>query len=50
MRLYTLPHNPAYRACMTVKGYMQSHMLDYYLGFGMKPPPPPRITTAPGTP
>jgi rhamnogalacturonan endolyase len=43
-RLYTLPHNPEYRACFTVKGYLQSNMVDYYLGDGMTPPPPPNIT------
>lgn len=43
IRLYTLPHNPEYRACMTVKGYMQSNMVDYYLGDGMETPPAPRI-------
>lgn len=42
-RLYTLPHNPEYRLCFTVKGYLQSNMLDYYLGGGMTPPPPPAI-------
>ncbi|AQQ08984.1 Rhamnogalacturonan endolyase YesW precursor [Sedimentisphaera cyanobacteriorum] len=42
-RLYTLPHNPAYRNSMTVKGYMQSHQLDYYLGEGMTDPPKPNI-------
>ncbi|MBN1516622.1 hypothetical protein JXA32_08630 [Candidatus Sumerlaeota bacterium] len=47
-RLYTLPHNPAYRNCMTVKGYMQSHMLDYYLGEGMTTPPAPDIRYAAG--
>lgn len=45
-RLYTLPHNPAYRNCMTTKGYMQSHQLDYYLGHGMTAPPPPPIVLA----
>lgn len=45
VRLYTLPHNPAYRAGMTVKGYMQSHMVDYYLGDGMETPQKPNITT-----
>lgn len=45
-RLYTLPHNPAYRNCMTTKGYMQSHQLDYYLGHGMTTPPPPPIVLA----
>ena len=50
VRLYTLPHNPTYRAGMTVKGYMQSHMIDYYLGEGMETPPAPNITTAGQTP
>ncbi len=40
---YTLPQNPAYRNCFTVRGYYQSHMLDYYLGEGMKNPPVPKI-------
>jgi rhamnogalacturonan endolyase len=43
VRLYTLPHNPLYRACMTVKGYLQSHLVDYYLGEGMSAPPTPNI-------
>lgn len=43
-RLYTLPHNPGYRACMTVKGYMQSNLVDYYLGDGMTTPSAPNIT------
>jgi rhamnogalacturonan endolyase len=43
-RLYTLAHNPAYRNGMTLKGYMQSHAVDYYLGFGMKLPSAPAIT------
>lgn len=47
IRLYTLPHNPEYRASMTVKGYMQSHMVDYYLGEGMNPPSVPHITVTP---
>lgn len=42
-RLYTLPHNPEYRNSMTVKGYLQSHLVDYYLGDGMSPPPTPSI-------
>jgi autotransporter-associated beta strand protein len=42
-RLYTLPHNPEYRLCFTVKGYLQSNMIDYYLGDGMAPPPMPAI-------
>ena len=44
-RLYTLAHNPAYRNDMTVKGYMQSHHVDYFLGAGMSPPPRRRSHT-----
>jgi hypothetical protein len=29
---------------MTLKGYMQSHHVDYFLGVGMTTPPPPNIT------
>jgi len=43
-RLYTLAHNPAYRNDMTVKGYMQSHQVDYYLGNGMSAPARPQIS------
>ncbi|MGN9911537.1 carbohydrate-binding protein [Phytohabitans sp. LJ34] len=43
-RLYTLAHNPAYRNAMTLKGYMQSHHVDYFLGSGMATPPRPAIT------
>ncbi|MEV4571550.1 hypothetical protein AB0K12_48055 [Nonomuraea sp. NPDC049419] len=43
-RLYTLAHNPAYRNGMTLKGYMQSHHVDYFLGAGMTRPPRPNIT------
>ncbi|NGY65249.1 hypothetical protein G7043_40780 [Lentzea sp. NEAU-D13] len=43
-RLYTLAHNPAYRNAMTLKGYMQSHHVDYFLGVGMSRPPRPNIT------
>ncbi|KAI7779781.1 hypothetical protein LA080_000378 [Diaporthe eres] len=43
IRLYTLPHNPAYRNSMTLKGYVQSHHLDYFLGQGMSTPPQPNI-------
>ena len=42
-RIYTLPHNPEYRNCMTMKGYMQQHNLDYFLGNGMSTPPTPNI-------
>lgn len=45
-RLYTLSQNPAYRNCMTVKGYYQSNMLDYYLGHGMSAPVKPDIVLA----
>ncbi|RVX43745.1 hypothetical protein EDD27_6439 [Nonomuraea polychroma] len=45
-RLYTLAHNPAYRNAMTLKGYMQSHHVDYFLGAGMAKPPRPNITYA----
>lgn len=43
-RIYTLPHNPAYRNCMTFKGYYQSNMVDFYLGNGMNTPPKPNIS------
>lgn len=42
-RIYTLPHNPCYRNCMTLKGYNQSHMTDFYLGYGMDTPEAPNI-------
>ncbi|MXN90115.1 T9SS type A sorting domain-containing protein [Flavobacterium sp. Sd200] len=47
-RLYTLAHNPAYRNCMTIKGYMQSHHTDYFLGAGMSTPEQPDIYYADG--
>ncbi len=43
VRLYTLAHNPAYRNSLTVHGYKQSHLVDYYLGFDMSPPAAPNI-------
>lgn len=43
IRLYTLPHNPAYRNTLAVKGYLQSTLVDYYLGNGLKTPTPPHI-------
>lgn len=46
-RLYTLAQNPAYRNSMTIKGYVQSHLTDYYLGHGMSTPPTPNIYLAP---
>jgi rhamnogalacturonan endolyase len=45
-RLYTLAHNPAYRNSMTLKGYLQSHHVDYFLGAGMATPPRPNIAYA----
>ncbi|MEH1124976.1 rhamnogalacturonan lyase family protein [Micromonospora sp. CPCC 206061] len=45
-RLYTLAHNPAYRNSMTLKGYLQSGNVDYFLGHGMSQPPRPAITYA----
>lgn len=42
-RLYTPAQNPAYRLCFTTKGYMQSTLVDYYLGDGMISPPKPNI-------
>ncbi|RSL54335.1 hypothetical protein CEP54_009930 [Fusarium duplospermum] len=43
IRLYTLAHNPNYRNDLTVKGYIQSHHVDYFLGQGMEQPPRPNI-------
>jgi hypothetical protein len=43
-RIYTLVHDPEYRNSMCEKGYIQSHMLDFYLGDGMTDPPRPNIT------
>ncbi|MCC4587590.1 carbohydrate-binding protein [Xanthomonas sp. NCPPB 1067] len=42
-RHYTMAHNPAYRNHMTIKGYLQSPLLDYYFGGGMGASPRPRI-------
>ncbi|KAJ3547567.1 hypothetical protein NM208_g1456 [Fusarium decemcellulare] len=42
-RLYTLAHNPNYRNDLTVKGYIQSHHVDYFLGQDMKTPAQPNI-------
>lgn len=42
-RLYTLAHNPEYRLSLTVRGYLQSTQVDYYLGYGMQTVPQPRI-------
>ena len=43
-RIYTLPHNPGYRNCFTMKGYYQSNMADFYLGQDMERPAKPNIT------
>lgn len=43
-RIYTLPHNPYYRNCLTTKGYYQNPYVDYFLGYKMSPPPVPNIT------
>lgn len=43
LRIPTLAHNPAYRAAMTTKGYLQCHHPDYFLGPGMVRPPRPDI-------
>lgn len=49
-RLYTMAQNPAYRNHMTIKGYMQSPYVDYYLGDGMSTPPVPNIAYVTGAP
>lgn len=49
-RLYTMAHNPEFRTGMTTKGYMQNPLLDYYMGFGMSPPPAPHIRYAGSAP
>lgn len=43
IRLYTLAHNPQYRNDMTLKGYLQSSNVNYFLGHGMRTPPMPNI-------
>jgi rhamnogalacturonan endolyase len=51
-RIYTLMHNPAYRAAVAWQnvGYNQPPHVDYYLGTGMTfPPPKPNIVTEGGT-
>ncbi|WP_131469917.1 hypothetical protein [Xanthomonas citri] len=42
-RFYTMAQNPAYRDHMTLKGYMQSPLPDYYLGSEMTYPVTPNI-------
>lgn len=50
-RIYTLMHNPQYRLSVAWQnvGYNQPPYTDYYLGVGMKTPPPPNITVIPPT-
>lgn len=43
IRLYSLAQNPCYRSGMTVKGYVQASMLDYFLGYDMDMPSKPNI-------
>jgi autotransporter-associated beta strand protein len=40
-RIYCLMQNPQYRCESTVKGYVESSYVDYYLGWGMTQPQPP---------
>ncbi len=47
IRLYTLAQNPLYRSNMASKGYLESHLTDYYLGDGMDTPPTPNIYLTP---
>lgn len=46
-RLYSLAQNPLYRNNMTLKGYLQSRHVDYFLGHGMADPPTPNIGFTP---
>lgn len=43
-RIYTLAQNPLYRNCMTIKGYVESHQVDYYLAADMDSVPKPNIS------
>lgn len=47
VRLYTLAHNPEYRLSFTVRGYLQSNLVDYFLGYDMAQPPRPKIRSRP---
>nr|WP_288834436.1 thrombospondin type 3 repeat-containing protein [uncultured Flavobacterium sp.] len=38
-RIYTLSQNPGYLASMSVRGYYQALLTDYYIGDGMLEPP-----------
>ena len=42
-RIYCLMQNPEYRLCATVRGYIQSNQVDYFLGDGMLTPPKPPV-------
>jgi len=42
-RIYTMAHNPEYRDAMTIMGYYEMPLVDYYLGDGMSTPPVPNI-------
>jgi hypothetical protein len=46
-RIYTLPQNPLYRSNMASKGYLESHLTDFYLGHDMDTPPRPNIYLTP---
>lgn len=46
IRMYTLLHNPAYRNCLTSRGYYASTGTDFYFGNGMVAPPTPNIVYA----
>jgi rhamnogalacturonan endolyase len=43
-RIYTMAHNPQYRDQLTLRGYLESPIPDYYLGNGMATPPTPNIS------
>jgi autotransporter-associated beta strand protein len=44
--IYCLQQDPAYRMQCTTRGYYQSPMTDFYLGYGMPTPPlPPSMVT-----
>lgn len=46
IRLYCLMQNPAYRMQSTTRGYYQSAIPDYYLGYKMQQPPLPPVQSA----
>ncbi|MBP1664356.1 MAG: autotransporter-associated beta strand repeat protein [Bacteroidetes bacterium] len=45
-RIYCLMQNPAYRDQATTKGYYQSPIPDFYLGYNMPAPPVPPVQKA----